>query len=329
MKKIALILILALFVNCLPGCAKNDEPYSVTYLDLFDTVTTITGHAENEKIFQQNAEQIHQQLLKYHQLFDIYNTYEGINNLKNINDHAGIVPVRVEREIIELLDQCREFYNLTDGKLNAAMGSVLTLWHEERSSDTPGLPGQNKLDFALQHMDFESIVINENTRTVYLADREMSLDMGAIAKGWALEQVAKSAPSGMLISMGSSIRATGPKDEAGTPWVIGIQNPDGDDSLRTIEITGGSVATSGDYQRYHTVDGKNYHHIIDPETGYPSEYWRSVTVICDDAGLADALSTALFLMDQTEGQALLDQFDAKAVWIDAERTLLYSQGFDA
>ena len=95
-----------------------------------------------------------------------------------------------------------------------------------------------------------------------------------------------------------------------------------------IYVTGGSVVTSGDYQRTYVVDGKPYHHIIDPETLYPGEYWRSVTIVCADSGTADALSTALFLLSQSEGQILLDRYDAEAMWVGAGGEILYSDGFE-
>jgi len=133
----------------------------------------------------------------------------------------------------------------------------------------------------------------------------------------------------MLISVGGNVCATGPKDANGTPWVIGIQDPDnGSGRLHTLEVTGGSVVTSGDYQRNFAVDGEFYHHIIDPVTLFPSKYWRSVTVVCEDSGLADALSTALFLLPQEEGQRLLNESGAMAMWMDRDGTLFYSPGFE-
>ena len=151
--------------------------------------------------------------------------------------------------------------------------------------------------------------------------------MGAIAKGYALEQVCKTAPEGLLISVGGNVRATGPKPDGGS-WVVGIQNPTGEEGyLHTVEVQDISVVTSGDYQRYYTVDGVSYHHIIDPETLYPGRLWRAVTVLCPDSGLADGLSTALFLLPQAEGQALLDKFGCEALWVDSDNNLHYSPGF--
>jgi thiamine biosynthesis lipoprotein len=213
------------------------------------------------------------------------------------------------------------------------MGSVLSLWHDARTHGindpvNAALPETNALLLAAEHMDFSCVIINEDDATVFITDPDVSLDVGAVAKGWAAQRVAENAPSGLLISVGGNVCATGPKDESGTPWVVGIQNPDSSDYLHTIYLTKGSVVTSGDYQRAYTVDGKSYHHIIDPETLYPSACWRSVTIVCEDSGLADALSTALFVLPQEEGQALLDQCGALALWVCMDGSILYSPGFE-
>ena len=338
MKRItAIFLILLTFLS---GCAQDTEPqsqnfkqYNATFLTLFDTVTTIVGRAPSEEVFQSQSQAIHDELLVYHQLFDIYHDYGGINNLKTINDNAGIQPVTVDQKIISLLLDCRKYYELTGGRVNVAMGSVLSLWHHARNAgindpEHAQLPDTASLIEAANHVDFSCIVIDEDASTVYIRDPEMSLDVGAVAKGWAAQQVAVNAPAGLLISVGGNVCATGPKDESGTPWVVGIQDPDGgSDYLHTLYVKSGSVVTSGDYQRAYAVDGKLYHHIIDPATQFPSEYWRSVTVVCADSGLADALSTALFLLPQAEGQALLDNCDAEAMWVDASGNIFYSPGF--
>lgn len=320
-KSCILFLVISLLLGgCTPSAPKQ---YNATYLNLFDTVTTVIGSGETEEEFRQNAQRIYEELLVYHQLFDIYNDYEGINNLKTINDQAGIAPVAVDTAIVELLLDCKEYYNLTDGKVNAAMGSILRLWHDarEQSLADPAnaqLPDKDALALAAEHISFKSIVIDAAASTVYISDPETSLDVGAIAKGWACQKVAESAPVGMLISVGGNVCATGPKDGNGTPWVVGIQNPDGGEYLCTIEVTSGAVVTSGDYQRTYTVDGKQYHHIIDPETGMPSAYWRSVTVVCADSGLADALSTALFVLPLEEGKALAERCGAEALWLNTQ-----------
>lgn len=333
----ALLLALALLLTgcAFPSAGSGKKQYQASYLTLFDTVTYISGMAESEEAFQAQAREIHDQLLTYHQLFDIYNCYEGLNNLKTVNDNAGITPVEVDGRIIRLLEDCRTYYELTGHKVNAAMGSVLALWHEARTAglDDPAnaaLPDARALEEAGLHTSWDAVVIDPVSSTVYLSDPEMRLDVGAVAKGWSVQQVAQTAPEGLLISVGGNVCATGPKDEAGTPWVVGIANPDGSGQyLHTLSVTDQAVVTSGDYQRYYVVGGKRYHHIIDPETLYPADHWRSVTIVCGDSGLADALSTALFLLSQEEGQALLETCGAEAMWVDAQGNRYYSPGFQA
>ena len=333
--------ILGLLLVCvlLCGCVAAGSPgemkiYEATFLTLFDTVTVIKGAAESKEVFSSIAQSIYDELYFYHQLFDIYQDYEGLNNLKTVNDMAGIAPVRVDRRMIDLLLDCKQYYELTGGKVNVALGSVLYLWHEARNDgiNDPAnayLPQWEKLLAASSHTDLEALVIDEQASTVYLSDPAVRLDVGAVAKGWSVQRVAERAPEGLLLSVGGNVCATGPKDKSGTPWVVGIQNPSGDDYLHTIYVSDVSVVTSGDYQRCYAVDGKLYHHIIDPVTLYPSNFWRSVTIVCKDSGLADALSTALFLLPLEEGQVLLSQCGAEAMWVDAGENQYYSPGFQS
>ena len=334
-RAICLLVVCLLLCGCASQAVQSEQKvYEATFLELFDTVTVIKGAAESKDAFTEVVYAIRDELQSFHQLFDIYHDYEDINNLKTINDHAGIAPVKVDRKIIDLLLDCKAYYELTGGKVNVAMGGVLRLWHEARTDGVNDpvnakLPDIDALKEAAQHASIDAVVIDEDSSTVFITDPDVRLDVGAVAKGWSTQRIAESAPSGLLISVGGNVCATGPKNETGTPWVDGIQNPDGGDYLHTIYVSGGSIVTSGDYQRAYTVDGKIYHHIIDPETLYPSIYWRSVTIACDDSGLADSLSTALFVLPLEAGQALLDKCNAEAMWVDAEGNQHYSPGFQA
>ena len=334
MKRIpALLLILSVLLCGCAGAGEEQKQYTATFLTVFDTVTTIVGRDVSEESFTEKTQAVHDVLLHYHQLFDIYNEYEGLNNLKTINDHPG-EPVEVEQAVIDLLLDCKAYYELTNGRVNAAMGSVLYLWHEAREdglNDFAGayLPDADALTEAAQHTGWDNVVIDDEANTVTLTDPALRLDVGAIAKGWSVQRAAETAPEGLLISVGGNVCATGPKDASGTPWVVGVQDPDGGENyLHTLYLTRGSMVTSGDYQRAYMVDGELYHHIIDPDTLYPGKLWRAVTVVCPDSGLADALSTALFLLPQEEGQKLLTQCESYAMWVDAEGKMYYSTGFE-
>ena len=344
MKKIiSIVIIYMLMFTGIVGCGqaadgieqsffeKKHKQYQATYFDLFDTVTTVVGYAKTEEEFKEVSSEIYGQLKHYHGLFDIYHEYEEAN-LKTINDQAAISPVEVDGEIIELLEDCRRYYELTGGSVNAAMGSVLSLWHEARviameEAGKAELPSEDALAEAVKHIGFENVVINTELSTVFLKDNKMSLDVGAIAKGWAVERVSKNIPEGYLISVGGNVRVTGPKPD-GSPWIIGIQDPtDSSSYIEKVSISCGSVVTSGDYQRYVEVNGKKYHHLIDVATGYPAEFWKSVTVVCEDSGMADALSTALFVLKKEEGKKILEQFDAEAMWVDLDGKIDFGDKF--
>lgn len=337
MKKWIVLLLAVILLTT--GCAGIAQPqqkqYTATFLNLFDTVTTVIGRADSEARFQTVAQQIRDDLQFYHRLFDIYNDYEGVTNIKTINDNAGIAPVTVDRVVIDLLLDCKRYYDLTDGKVNVAMGSVLHLWHIARNDGirdplNAQLPDMQALQTAAEHTDINCVVIDEAASTVFLTDPDLRLDVGAVAKGWATQRVAESAPTGLLISVGGNVCATGPKTEDGTSWIIGIQDPnEAEKNLHTLYLTKGSVVTSGDYQRFFVAEGQKYHHIIDPATQMPAALWCSVSVICQDSGLADALSTGLFLMDLEQGKRLAAECGAEVLWVDRDGREFMTPGFES
>lgn len=333
------LLLAAVLAGCSPAAAVSGENgelqrYEASFLDLFDTVTSVVGYAPSEEEFQQTVEQLHDRLEEYHQLYDIYNLYDGVANLKTINDNAGVAPVTVDGRILDLLEFSQQVYQESGGQVNVAMGSVLSLWHQYREAgiedpENAQLPPEDQLEEAGNHCSMEGVVIDREASTVYLPDPQQSLDVGAVAKGYALERVCQEmAGTPMIVSLGGNVRAVAPRPD-GTPWVIGVQDPDGgEEFLHRVEVGTGSVVTSGDYQRYYTVDGTRYHHIIDPETGYPANRYRAVTILCQDSGWGDGLSTALFTLPQEEGERLLQAHDAQAMWVLPDGSMTYSAGFE-
>ncbi|MBQ3079038.1 MAG: FAD:protein FMN transferase [Clostridia bacterium] len=333
-KKICPILIgIAVICMFAAACLRPKyELFSVTYLDVFDTVLTVSGCEKSEEAFLENAASIHEALLDYHRLFDIYNAYDSVSNLYTVNAHAGHNEIQVDKRIISLLTDAKLYYEKTGGRVNFAMGSVLSLWHQAREEsvlnpENAYIPDANALKNASFHTDPDNVNIDEENGTVYISDPDMTIDVGAIAKGWALERVLKDAPEGYLINLGGNVAVTSPKDKKGSPWVIGIQNPDGDGFIEKIKLTKGSAVTSGDYQRTYQFEGNSYHHIIDPDMLYPSSYWRSVTVISSDSGLADALSTALFTLPLEDGKRLAESLGAEAIWVSENGSVFETEGF--
>ena len=358
MKKIAtLVLVMTIIISATSCKASEPKRYQAEFLTLFDTVTRIVGYAdsvpdtsdykqndEKEK-FSALAQSIYDRLEQYHKLYDIYNDYAEINNIKTINDNAGKAPVKVDSRIIELLSFSKEMYEKSDGVFNIAFGSVLVLWHDAREAGTEDpenaeLPSNEELEEAAKHCDINDIIIDKEASTVFLSDPDMRLDVGAVAKGYATEQVAKwledEGVTSLLVSVGGNVRAIGGKYNSSgkfdQPWSIGIQNPDQsaeNTELFSVDVTGKSVVTSGIYERYFTVDGKQYHHIIDTKTLMPSEYYSSMTVVCSDSGLADALTTALFNIPIEKAKEKVKMFDGvEAFWVMLDGTTVSTEGFE-
>lgn len=345
MKKVYRAAILAAAAVLVAGAAwmqykaQELKRYEGSFFGSFDTVTSITGYAENQNQFSSQMGLLEEKLQHYHKLFDIYHTYDGINNIKTINDAAGIEPVKVDADIIKLLQLGKEMYQKTDGQINIVFGSVLSVWHEYREQgnlepENAKLPPEDLLKEQAKHTDINKLVIDEKASTVYLEDADMSLDVGSIGKGYAVQRLAAYAEEiGMehvLISVGGNVCAVGTKAD-GAPWRVGIENPDLESPqsyVQTVDIADESIVTSGNYQRYYEVDKKRYCHIIDPDTGMPAEHFPSVSVIADDSGIADALSTALFNMEFEEGLSFVESLpEVEALWIMEDGGIRCSSGF--
>lgn len=299
-----------------------------TYFEYFDTFSTISSYAdESEESFQENCELVRSLLEKYHRLFDIYYEYSGVVNLKTLNESAAISPVTVDRELFDFLVYAKEMYIATRGEMNIAMGAVLRLWHDCRENaeavpQAARVPSEDELSAAAGHTSIDSLVLDGDSCTVYFSDSELRLDVGALGKGYAVEMVSELLRqrnvSAYILNVGGNISAIGAKTN-GKGWITGITNPDksSSDSLAArIELKNASCVTSGNYERFYTVDGRKYHHIIDKDTNMPAEYFASVSVVAKNSALADALSTALFCMSYEDGKALVDNMeDVEVLWI--------------
>ncbi len=340
-KRIVSLVLICVLMLSFSSCGQKQEKqkFTETYIEYFDTVSTIVGFEYNKADFDKNAEFIKEELEEYHKLFDIYKSYQGINNLCTVNKSAGTAPVKVDSKIIDLIDECIRMYELTDGMTNVAMGSVLSVWHDYRTDgindpDNAELPPMEKLISASEHTDISKIIIDRDNSTVFLSDPDMSLDVGAIAKGYATECIARSlTEKGVTfytLNIGGNIRTIGTKAD-GSKWTASVTDPNPDSEtgyLSIVELSDSAFVTSGSYQRFYTVDGKQYHHIIDPVTLMPKNDFTSVSVYAKDSGLADALSTALFNLSYEDGLDLLSSLNGvEAMWVTDKYEMLYSDGF--
>ena len=333
-------MLLSVLAGIFSSCRQQKQKFSEYSFDYFDTVTTITGYADSQEDFDAVADEILSLLEEYHKMFTIYHRYEGMENLCTINElvDGEHRTATVDRRIIDMLLYAKQAYELTGGKVNVAMGSVLSIWHEYREDgmDEPWnaqLPPMEQLQEAAQHTDIEKVLIDEQACTVTLADPQMRLDVGAIAKGYAVEMIAQHMEQkgidGYVINVGGNVRTLGAKPD-GSGWTVGVENPDVSDEgyLAYLQLSGKSLITSGSYQRYYVVAGKRYHHIIDSATLMPADYFTSVSIVCDSSADGDALSTALFCMTYQEGLALIESLEGvEAMWLTTSGEKYYSSGF--
>ncbi|MBO7357793.1 MAG: FAD:protein FMN transferase [Lachnospiraceae bacterium] len=316
------------------------QKFTTSFIDIFDTRTEILGYAESEEEFNKMVDHIKERLIIYNNYYDIYNDYEGINNVKTINDNAGIAPVKVDPEIIDLIEFSKDMYYETDGRVNVAMGSVLKIWHRYREAgshdpDEAELPRLEDLQEAAKHTNIEDVIIDREAGTVFLRDPEMSLDVGSTGKGYACQKVMDylraEGYDHLLLSLGGNISGIGYRID-GSNFNIAIQNPDlysDEPYIESVHIDDGQcVVSSGDYQRYYIVDDTVYCHIINPDTLFPANTFAAVSIVTNDSGKADALSTAVYNMTYEEGRAFVDsQPDVEAMWVYHDGTKVYSEGF--
>lgn len=231
------------------------------------------------------------------------------------------------------------------GVTNIAMGSVLKIWSEyrdeaEANPEDAKIPPMGDLTKANEHTDIEKVIIDVENSTIYLEDPLMSLDVGAVAKGYATELVAKEIEAAGftsgIISAGGNVRTIGkPLDNIRERWGIGIQNPQKiiDNSvnnvLETIFINDGSVVSSGNYQRFYIVDDKIIHHLIDPSTLMPGDYYSAVSVVTPDSGEADFYSTTAFLLPYEESRAFVESLEeVEALWVFKDGTVEVTEGME-
>jgi len=317
---------------------KTLTKYQYQFFDTFDTLIQIVGYTETEEQFNTYAQQAHQRFIELNNLFDKFDDHGLTNGLAAINQQAGVAPVKADPQVLKLLNFALEWQAKTDGAVDITMGPVISVWQSyiaryKDDYDNATLPTDQELQDALVHCGQDKLVIDQQAGTVYLTEKGASLDVGAVAKGYATEIVANELQaagwSSFSLSSGGNVRTCGaPQNGKTRAWSVGIQDPRSgavlaqDSSLLDVVYANDmSVVTSGDYQRFYMVGDRRVHHIIDPATLMPADHYRSVTVVVRDSGEADVLSTALFILDYDTGSALAEQLGVGVMWVYADGTV--------
>lgn len=321
---------------CLPGGGEALTRYEQTHTGLFDTAYTFVAYLPDKAAFDRLDAALYEELLHYHQLFDVYHTYDGLAGLSAVNAANG-APVTADPAVIDLLRFGIEVYDQTHGAVDVTCGALCALWKSCRDAanrtehPTAALPTPAEIEQALAQTDVTALTFLPDRR-VQMTRSGMKLDVGAIAKGWAAQKalafLRENGVTSAMLNLGGTVCTLGAKADTGEPWGVGVADPDNSGGYRLVlNLRDRCASTSGDYERYYEVDGVRYCHILDTKTGYPANTVRAVTVIASDAAMADALSTALFVLPVDEGEALIENTpNAEALWIQPNGAVLYSSG---
>ena len=344
MKKLLRLLLTVLLIPVFilyPNAKAEPKRYTNHFFGTFDTIVSLIGYATDQKTFDSAFLEVQERFTYLHRLFDKYNAYAGINNLYTINQKAAQEPVKVAPELMEVLVYCRDMQKKYPGTNNIALGSVLNIWHDYREDaqndpSTASVPELAKLMEAAAHTDMDKVILDEANSTVFFEDPLLSLDVGAVAKGYASESAAQlllaSPMTSFILNAGGNVRAGDKPLDGRIAWGVGIQDPFSSaysdaPPVETLYLRGMSVVTSGINERYYEVDGIRYHRLIDPGTLFPARHMASVTIVTESSTLADFLSTTLFMMPYEEGRALIDSLpEVEAMWVLLDGSVQMTDG---
>lgn len=286
---------------------------------------------------EEGTKAINKAYQRIHEIENLMSTTIEDSEIYRLNQNAGHQSLHISQETLNVIEKGLEYYQLTDGNFNIGLGKLSNLWGLNIETDektAKDLPTEEEIKEALEHIDIHQLELNGPQ--VFIKDPEMSIDLGGIAKGYAVDEAAKvlmdaGIESG-FINLGGDIFVLGPKPTDGTKWVMGIQAPVYGSSgvIAKIELANRSIVTSGDYQRF-VIDEENnkrYHHILDPKTGYPADNeLTSVTIISDAAIKGDAFSTAAFIMGLEDGLFFVENLqEVEGIFVTKDKKVYVTSG---
>lgn len=286
----------------------------------------ITVIAPNEDIGYINIDEAVSEIKRIEK---IISSWDDASETSLINKNAGVKPVRVCRELFQLIERSKKISEITDGAFDISYASMDNIWKFDGSMDR--MPNDGELQRSISKIGYQKIILDSKEQTVFLKEKGMRIGFGAIGKGYAADRakellVSKQVKGGIINASGD-LTTWGTK-VTGEKWLIGIANPLSKDKVFSwLPVVESSVATSGNYEKYIVLNGKKYSHIIDPRTGYPTTGINSVSIFAKNAELCDALATAVFIMGRDSGIHLINQINGvEAVVVDDGNKIHKSTG---
>ena len=282
-----------------------------------DTVISVKTYGDNTASLCQTSVDIIQQL------DNTISRFEEGSLIYELNEKNALI----SNDISNLLSLCSKVSLQSDGVFDVTVGALSDLWGI--GTEKEKIPTKDEIDSVLETVGYEKLTVTKGTVT---SKKGQTVDLGAVGKGFACDMVyeylSKSDIEGAAVSVGGSILVYGKRNAAGDKWRVAVKHPRQENAfLGTILLENGFVSTSGDYERYFEKDGKRYHHILNANTGYPAESdLISVTVICKNGALSDALSTACFILGKEKAEKLLEKFpeyEPRAIFVDKNENVSF------
>lgn len=331
-KKLACLSVAAIVAVILAAAIlRKDQSVEIKYTRLMmGTVVEIILSGYNEQVIKDAADAGFAEIKR---LASLMSHYQDGSDVSKINKGAGIEPVMVSPEVIEVVETSGRISEMSGGAFDITMGVLGSVWHFTKDDGGEPLPpASEEVRPLLKLVNFNQVIVDRDALTVKLAKEGMRINLGGVAKGYivskAVDIVKRKGIKKGIIQAGGDMFMFNETDDK--PFRIGIRNPRVEDKvIGTIDIKNGATATSGDYERFFIKDGVRYHHIIDPKTGFPAAKVQSVTIVAKDGTMADAVSTAVFVMGKEAGMKLIEKLpDAEGLIIDADGNIAMSSGFN-
>lgn len=282
------------------------------------TVIEITLFSEDEAATQKAALRAFQEIKRIEQLMS---PWIETSDVSRLNRSAGKEWIKVSPETFDVLKRSQKISGLSEGAFDITIAPLTGLWRKARERGVP--PAYEEVKNTLNLVNYKNLLI-QSDRRIFLKNKGMAIDPGGIAKGYAVDRAFETLMSfgykNLIINAGGDLRTGGLKNNQ--PWSIGIQNPRAPENvMATISVIDSAIATSGDYEKFFFHQGKRYHHILNPKTGFPADGCQSVTILLKNGMMADGLATAVFVLGPEKGYALCQRLqDVECLIVDGEGT---------
>lgn len=326
MKKVLGIICIIIVFLFLIMCFVFNKKMELYSKDLFymDTIINVKFYCSDKNKANDIMNEIDNIYREYHELTDRYNSYY-INNVYFINNNdSSDKEILLDSRLYDLIKYSYDFEKKSNGLFDINMGAIIDVWKKYRDKGE-GIPSIEELKKANKKNDI--VLLGDNK----IKNNHPNIDLGGVSKGYTTQRVGDYLESvGIkyyLINAGGNVLAGSSYNK--DYYKIGIQSPDKNGISYIINSSNLSVVTSGGYERNYEYNGVVYSHIISPKTLFPTDYMKSVTVVSHDSGLSDLLSTTLFLMDVDSGREFLKGYDAEAMWILNDNSIVKSEGFSS